>query len=60
MLTIHIPEFVAMWGVMGSLDEESIEKLHQQCKEIMRVICNLKGEQKMMTLVKRQRMFNIP
>ena len=42
MLTIHIPEFIAMWGVMGSLDEESIEKLHQQYKEIMRVICNLK------------------
>ena len=60
MLTIHNPEFVAMWGVMGSLDEQSIEELHQQCKEIMRVICNLKGEQKMMTLVKRQRMFNIP
>ena len=57
---IHQPEFVTMWGCMGMLDEQSIEKLHQVCNSILRVICNLTGQTKMEQLVRRQRLFNIP
>ena len=57
---IHIPEFVAMWGCMGMLDEQSIESMHQVCNTIMRVICNLTRTAKMKALVRRQRLYNIP
>ena len=55
---IHSPENMFWWKFVGLCNEQSIEKWHQVCNRLLRVICNLKGTDEVATLFKRQKISN--
>jgi len=56
---MHVSDCAAYFGFVGLADEQSVEKIHQQANELLRVICSLNEEHKNVELMNRLQLRNL-